>query len=86
MNTPELIRAIGEALFGTRWQTDLGDHLEVNRRTVQRWLAAQDEPRPGVWDDLLKVLDERIAAQQRLREAIRARQRQTTRQIMGYLD
>lgn len=73
MNTPELIREIGEALFGTRWQTDLGDHLGVNRRTVQRWLAGQDEPRPGVWDDLLLVLSERLAAQQRLREAIRRR-------------
>jgi hypothetical protein len=71
MTTPALIRAIGEALFGSRWQTDLGDHLEVNRRTVQRWLAGQDEPRPGVWDDLEGLLSERAAAAMRLCDALR---------------
>jgi hypothetical protein len=70
---PALIRAIGEALFGSRWQTDLGDHLGVNRRTVQRWLAGQNEPQPGVWDDLEETLRERAAEQRRLCEAIRQR-------------
>jgi hypothetical protein len=81
VTTPELIRAIGEALFGTRWQTDLGDHLGVNRRTVQRWLTGQDEPRPGVWADLLKVLDERTRAALKLRRVIRERGKAT--QLLG---
>jgi hypothetical protein len=73
MTTFELIRAIGQALFGTQWQTDLGTELGMNRRTVQRWLAGQDEPRRGVWDDLERILSERIKAQQVLCDAIRKR-------------
>jgi hypothetical protein len=71
-STPALIRAIGEALFGSRWQTDLGEHLGVNRRTVRRWLAGQDEPRPGVWAELLKLLSERAAEQLRLCTVVRS--------------
>jgi hypothetical protein len=69
--TPELIRAAGEALFGSRWQTDLGDELGINRRTVQRWVSGQNEPMPGVWADLEAMLSERAAEQLRLCEAIR---------------
>jgi hypothetical protein len=68
-----MIRAVGAALFGTRWQTDLGEALEVNRRTVRRWLSGEDEPRPGVWDDLEALLSERAANMLRLCEVIRQR-------------
>jgi hypothetical protein len=61
MSTPDLIRAAGEALFGSRWQTDLGDALGINRRTVQRWRAGQDEPRPAVWGKLLALVIENEA-------------------------
>ena len=71
MTTPELLRAIGEALFGPRWQTDLAHHLDVNDRTVRRWLSGQDEPRPGVWDDLEQLFDERATAQRRARAELR---------------
>jgi predicted transcriptional regulator len=68
-----LIRAVGEALFGQRWQSDLADHLAVNRRTVRRWASGDDEPRTGVWLELQKLLSERAKAQIQLREAIRSR-------------
>jgi hypothetical protein len=68
--TPELMRAVGEALFGPRWITDLGDHLGVNRRTIARWLAGEFEPQPGVWSDLREVLRERSTVQRQLIGAI----------------
>ena len=37
MTGPEL-RAIGEGLFGLRWQRDLARELSVNERTVRYWL------------------------------------------------
>jgi hypothetical protein len=49
MDSAELIRAIGAALFGSRYQHDLAEGLGVNRRTVSRWSGGADEPRPGVW-------------------------------------
>jgi hypothetical protein len=37
--TPTELTAIGEALYGERWQSDLGRALGYkHRRTVQRWL------------------------------------------------
>lgn len=65
--SPKLIREIGEAIFGRHWQTDLADCLDVNRRTINRWLRGQDEPRPGVWQDIGALLDARVATQQALR-------------------
>jgi hypothetical protein len=59
MTSAELIRAIGAALFGSRYQHDLAESLGVNRRTVSRWSSGQDEPRPGVWLDLLGIMWER---------------------------
>ena len=71
MTSPELIRAIGEALYGSQWQTDLGDALGGNRRTVSRWQSGRYEPQPGVWDDLEALLSERASAAMRLCEALR---------------
>jgi len=59
MTSAELIRAIGAALFGSRYQQDLAEALGVNRRTVSRWSSGEDEPRPGVWPDLLGIMWER---------------------------
>ena len=59
MTSAELIRAIGAALFGSRYQQDLAEALGVNRRTVSRWSSGEDEPRPSVWQDLLGIMWER---------------------------
>jgi hypothetical protein len=59
MTSAELIRAIGAALFGSRYQQDLAEALGVNRRTVSRWSSGEGEPRAGVWLDLLGIMWER---------------------------
>jgi hypothetical protein len=59
MTSADLIRAAGEALYGPRYESDLAIALDVNRRTVRRWKSGEDEPRPGVWSDLLALMDER---------------------------
>ncbi len=61
MTNPNLLRACGEALFGSRWQTDLSEALDVDDRTIRRWLAG-DSPIPmGLNIDLLRLLTERGA-------------------------
>lgn len=58
--TPDILRAYGEALFGPRWQSELARALDVNERTMRRWLAG-DTPIPdGLADDLAKLKAERI--------------------------
>jgi hypothetical protein len=69
----DLIRAIGEALFGARWRGDLADYLDVNDRTIRRWLASHDAPRLGVWQDLERLLSERMALQRGLLARLRRR-------------
>jgi hypothetical protein len=71
MTTPELLREIGEAPFGTHWQIDLAHELGVAARSVRRWLSGQDEPRSAVWDDIETLLIEHLAAQERGLTALR---------------
>lgn len=55
----QIIRRAGLALFGDRWQSELARALGVNDRTVRRWSAGEEEPRPGVCADLLQLVAER---------------------------
>lgn len=70
----DLIRTVGEALYGPRWQSDLARDLGVNDRTVRRWAAGDDAPRPGVYDDLARLVRERIAQLKEVAPALRGGQ------------
>ena len=59
MTSAELIRAIGPALFGATYQTELAEALGVDRRSVSRWSSGEAEPRAAVWTDLLGIMWER---------------------------
>src|SRR5215471_20135320 len=59
MSSTELLAAAGVAMFGGQWKAGLGRILGVTDRTINRWLSGKVEPRPGVFVDLLKVLQER---------------------------
>ena len=59
MITPDLLRTIGEALYGPRWQTDLARDLAVSDRTVRRWVAGTDALPAGVAADLARLCEER---------------------------
>ncbi len=46
-----LLRRVGEALFGLRWQSALALELDVSDRTMRRWVAGDTIP-AGVWGEL----------------------------------
>lgn len=52
-----LIRA-GEALYGPRWQCELARALDVNDRRVREWVAGGRIP-PGIWADLVTLIEAR---------------------------
>jgi transcriptional regulator with XRE-family HTH domain len=52
----KLLTAVGEALYGARWQSDIARDLGVSDRTIRRWASGEDIPRPGVWRDLLALV------------------------------
>jgi hypothetical protein len=39
--TPEILRDIGEALYGAKWQTSLARALDVDPRSVRYWLSGK---------------------------------------------
>lgn len=49
---------IGEALFGSQWQTDLARALGVSSRQVRRWAKGRPIP-TGAQDDLRGLMAER---------------------------
>ena len=72
MSSTELLAAAGVAMFGGQWKAGLGRILGVTDRTINRWLSGKVEPRPGVFVDLLKVLQERRDEISRLIGAVEA--------------
>lgn len=54
----DLLPQVGEALWGSRWQTDMAEALSISDRTVRRWIAGERIP-PGVWLDLIRLMQER---------------------------
>ena len=71
MERAALLRAAGEALYGPRWQSELARALDVSDRTMRRWVADPDAMPHGVALDLLPLCDERIAALEAIKGAIR---------------
>jgi hypothetical protein len=57
--TPDLLREVGEALYGPRWQSDLAADLGVTDRTVRRWAAGSTPMPDGVIDDLRATVKSR---------------------------
>ena len=63
--TSDLLRRIGEALFGPRWQSELTRELGVADRTMRRWVAGEGIPE-GEAADLSHLLTGRAAEIDRL--------------------
>lgn len=57
--TPKLLRQVGEALYGPRWQTDLADALGVGDRTMRHWLSGARPMPEGVWRDIGEIVRKR---------------------------
>lgn len=68
-----LLVECGEALYGTRWQSELARDLQVSDRTMRRWVAGTTDVPAGLYLDLLRLTQERAAAldalESRLRQA-----------------
>lgn len=58
---PDDLKRVGEALYGYGWQTHLAAAIQVDTRTMRRWIAG-DSPTPeGLRADLLRLLGQRSA-------------------------
>jgi hypothetical protein len=57
--TRDQLTAVGEALYGLRWQSALSRDLNVALRTVQRWDAGERGIPDTLSDDLRALLEQR---------------------------
>ena len=57
--SPDLLSAIGEALFGPFWQVELANTLGINRRTIRRWLNSEFAVPDAITDSLLALCKNR---------------------------
>lgn len=57
---PEHLKMAGEALFGTRWQTDLANALQLSDvRRIRQWMAGERKIPAGIWGDICILLRRR---------------------------
>lgn len=67
-----LLHDAGEALYGSRWQTEIARALRVSDRTIRRWASGVDDLPPGVALDLWRLCEERMLALDVVRDRLRA--------------
>ena len=68
-----LLIAVGQALYGERWQSPLARDLGVSDRTMRRWAAGQFPVPAGVAADLLKLCEARAGRLGQLAKKLEAR-------------
>ena len=76
VNRRDLLCAVGRALYGPQFQTELARRLGVNKRTMRRWVAGESVPETEVFDDLLALVDDQVVVLTELRDALVTRQGQ----------
>lgn len=58
MDDRTLLAAIGEALYGQSWKVAMAVDLDVDDRSLRRWIQTGEVP-DGVWRDLIALLTDR---------------------------
>lgn len=59
--THDHLSAVGEALYGPLWQSQLARDLGVADRTMRRWAVGEFDIPEGVWADIAKLCKSRGA-------------------------
>lgn len=68
--TPKILHAVGTALFGPRWQSDLARAVDVSERTMRRWAAGDVEMPEGLRTDILVLIYRRLAELQNIADRL----------------
>ncbi len=68
--SPETLRAIGLALYGNCFQSQLAEALGVSDRTMRRWLCGDSSLPEGIWSDLADLCSGRASEMEGWRKAI----------------
>jgi DNA-binding transcriptional regulator YiaG len=55
----DLLVQVGRSLYGELWQSALARDLNISDRAVRQWVAGDRNPSPGVYADLLLLVESR---------------------------
>ena len=66
-----LLTDVGRALYGDQWQSPLARDLQVNDRTMRRWIARDTSPPAALDAELIRLVDLRVAELQSLAARLR---------------
>jgi hypothetical protein len=67
----KLLSDVGEALYGSRWQSELARNIGVSDRSIRRWVAGTDEVPDAAWRDMALLLETRAIDLGELRHRVR---------------
>jgi len=59
--TGDELRAVGHALYGTKWISDMAESLQCSSRSVRRWAAGSWPVPDGVAHDIELLVSTRMA-------------------------
>ncbi len=57
--TPKQLAAIGQAIYGKQFQRYLATDLQINERTMRRWMAGEWAIPETLRDDLAGIIEKR---------------------------
>ena len=60
--TIDQLTAVGHALYGPRWQTDVAHLLDVDSRRIRAWVQGERSIPPGIRGELVDELRRRGSA------------------------
>jgi hypothetical protein len=66
-----IMRKVGEACYGSLWQSELARALDVSDRSVRRWIA--ESPPEDLGPKLRDVIDSKIEALRKVRRELAAK-------------
>jgi hypothetical protein len=52
LSDPQLLEAVGTAMYGSGWKNQVADLLGVDRRRINHWLHGDRPIPPGIWAEL----------------------------------
>lgn len=67
----DMLTAVGEALYGERWQSPLSRDLGVGDRRVREWVSAERSTPPGIRIDLMRLCLERAQTLDEIAERLK---------------
>lgn len=57
--TPKQLAAVGQAIYGKQFQRYLATDLQINERTMRRWMAGEWAIPETLRDDLAGIIEKR---------------------------